>query len=247
MHALGRAPTPAARAFAWAGAVLFLASLGYFLFSYVTRFGIVALGPLSAAAVAWDVALFSVFAMHHSVFARVPIRNLVTRTFPHLERSVYVWVASVLLILVCALWQPVAGVAWDVRGGGTWPLRLLQALGIWLSLYSAAIIDVWELSGIRQLDSTPNGQSSGVGSFGSWEFSARGPYGWVRHPIYLGWFLVVFCVTTMTMTRLVFAVVSCVYVLIAIPFEERSLRNTTNGAYERYRRQVRWRLLPRVY
>ena len=268
MHATGRAPTPAARAFAWAGAVLFLASLGYFLFSYVTRFGIIALGPLSPAAVAWDVALFSVFALHHSVFAREPIRNRVTHAFPHLERSAYVWAASLLLILVCWLWQPVAGVAWDVGARAAWALRVLQLAGIWLSLYSASIIDIWELSGVRQLRSTPNSQCPtpnaqlptpntgpptpnaqglGVGFFGSWEFSTRGPYGWVRHPIYLGWFLLVFAVATMTMTRLVFAVVSCVYVLIAIPLEERSLRKTTNGAYERYVRQVRWRLLPRVY
>ena len=82
---------------------------------------------------------------------------------------------------------------------------------------------------------------------GDWEFDRQGPYGWVRHPIYSGWFLIVFSVTPMTTTRLVFAVVSCVYVLAAIPFEERSLLAASRGAYERYRRQVRWKLLPGVY
>ena len=245
--------------FAWAGSVCFVASLGYFLFTYATRFGIVTPGPLRAGAVAWDVALFSAFAMHHSVFAREPVRRWVTRACPTLERSVYVWVASVLLILVCWLWQPVAGVVWDIDGSGAWMLRILQLAGIALSVYSAVLIDIWELAGTRQLDSTPNAplrnsplptpnsQGLGVGPVGSGEFSTRGPYGWVRHPIYLGWFLLVFSVGTMTMTRLVFGAVSCVYVLIAIPFEERSLRKTTGGAYERYVRRVRWRLLPRVY
>jgi protein-S-isoprenylcysteine O-methyltransferase Ste14 len=69
----------------------------------------------------------------------------------------------------------------------------------------------------------------------------------VRHPIYLGWFLIVFPVPLMTMTRLLFAVVSSVYILIAIPFEERSLRRTSGGAYEPYRRKVRWKLIPRLY
>ena len=45
----------------------------------------------------------------------------------------------------------------------------------------------------------------------------------------------------------VFAVVSSAYLLIAIPFEERSLRATTGGAYERYMQQVRWKLVPGVY
>ena len=51
----------------------------------------------------------------------------------------------------------------------------------------------------------------------------------------------------MTNTRLVFALVSCVYLLIAIPFEERSLLRSSAGAYDRYAAAVRWKLLPRVY
>ena len=31
-----------------------------------------------------------------------------------LERSTYIWIASLLLIAVCALWTPVPDVAWDV-------------------------------------------------------------------------------------------------------------------------------------
>ena len=86
--------------------------------------------------------------------------------------------------------------------------------------YSAALIDAFELAGIRQLNAqrlpTPNAHAL--------EFKTTGPYGLVRHPIYLGWFLIVFAVGTMTMTRFVFAVVSCAYILVAIPFEERSIR-----------------------
>jgi protein-S-isoprenylcysteine O-methyltransferase Ste14 len=78
-------------------------------------------------------------------------------------------------------------------------------------------------------------------------FKTSGPYGWVRHPIYAGWFLLVFAVPVMTMTRFVFAVTSSLYLLIAIPFEERSLRSSSAGAYEQYMKQVRWKLLPHVF
>jgi methanethiol S-methyltransferase len=238
-----------------------VASLGYFLFSYAVRFGVVVPGPARTSSVVWDIALFSVFALHHSVLAREPIRHRVMRALPHLERSLYVWVASLLLILVCWLWQPVAGIVWNIESGAAiWILRALQVAGLGLSVYSAALIDIWELAGVRQPNATPNPQrptpnvepsTLKLGSrndrIGSWEFSTNGPYGWVRHPIYLGWFLLVFAVATMTMTQFVFAVVSCAYVLIAIPFEERSLRNTTGGAYERYVRKVPWKLVPRVF
>jgi len=51
----------------------------------------------------------------------------------------------------------------------------------------------------------------------------------------------------MTMTQFVFAVTSSVYLLVAIPLEERSLRLSSSGAYDRYMRQVPWKLLPRVF
>jgi len=57
----------------------------------------------------------------------------------------------------------------------------------------------------------------------------------------------VFGVATMTTTRFVFAVISGVYVLIAIPLEERSIRRAASGRYEEYMQKVPWKLLPRVY
>jgi hypothetical protein len=235
----------AVRVFAWTGAAVFVLALGAFLFSYLFRFAAVEPGPPRAMPVAIDVALFSVFALHHSVFARERVRAWVTSHVPSgLERSFYVWVASVLLIGVVLLWQPVGGIAWSVDGVAWWALHALQLWGVWLTLRSAAIIDVFDLAGVRQ---SVTARSSGTGPPAPAEFKTAGPYGWVRHPIYSGWFLLVFGVGTMTGTRLVFAAISCLYVLIAIPFEERSLLATTGGAYNRYVNQVKWKLLPGVY
>jgi hypothetical protein len=271
------APPVSARLFAWLGVALFFVSLAYFLLSYVTTFGVPAAGRDLAPAVAWNVALFTLFALHHSVFARERVRRWVARTVPaSLERSFYVWIASLIFIAVCAFWRPVPGVAWDAEGTLLWALRLLQATGVWLSLRSAAILDIRELAGLRQMAAgglPPSREASadrrvgpertaqpaltgrlaerpdlgGGGQASEPAFKTTGPYGWVRHPIYSGWFLMVFAASPMTMTRLVFAVVSCAYLLIAIPFEERSMRASAAGAYECYMAQVRWRLLPGVY
>jgi protein-S-isoprenylcysteine O-methyltransferase Ste14 len=132
-----------------------------------------------------------------------------------------------------------------VDGPAAWLLRAATLLGLWLTLRSAAMIDIWELAGVRQAGGVPGQLPDRTQHVA--EFRAVGPYSWVRHPIYLGWFLIVFSATTMTVTRLVFAVVSSAYVLVAIPLEEATLRKTTVGAYERYAKLVRWKLLPRVY
>jgi len=233
------------------GAGLFVLSLSYFIYRYWLVFGTPAEGPPRAVLVVWNVALFSVFALHHSVFARERIRRTITRLLGPLERSFYVWLASLLFIAVCKLWLPLPGTIWEVSGVAGIALLLLQIGGITFSVYSAAAIDVWDLAGVRQLNAqrptsnsqplpTPNSQKE-------FQFKTTGPYGLVRHPIYLGWIVIVFAVGTMTMTRFLFATVSCVYLLVAIPFEERSLLRSSNGAYDRYMQQVRRKLIPGVY
>ena len=227
-----------ARAFVWTGGLVFVVSLLYTAFTYVVTFA--QPGPPTglSAAVVVDVLLFSAFALHHSVFARERVRRRVAEfVAPELERSVYVWIASLLLIAVCALWRSVPGIAWSVSGWAAPALRGLQIAGVVIALWSAAAIDALELAGIRQLEASPQ----------SIEFKTAGPYCWVRHPIYFGWFLMVFATPLMTATQLVFAIVSSVYLLIAIPFEERSLRTSSHGAYDRYMQAVRWKIVPGIF
>jgi protein-S-isoprenylcysteine O-methyltransferase Ste14 len=240
-----RAPGAAERACAWGGAGAFAASLLYFLFSYDVTFVKTVEGSADLGAVVWNVVLFSIFALHHSVFARSGMRSAIQRRWPILERSLYVWAASVLLVVTCVLWRPIGGDVWKIYGTPAYLLRLLHLAGIVLAVMSAAAIDIWELSGVKQItdDAGSKEQDPAYDS----EFKTTGPYGIVRHPIYSGWFLLVFAVPHMTMTRLVFAAVSSLYVLIAIPLEERSLAASTTGAYERYKGKVRFRLIPGIY
>lgn len=224
--------------FVWLGALSFACALAVFTHAYYVRFSRVGPPPAPAVALAIDVALFTGFALHHSAFARLGVRRLVARlVHPGLERSVYVWVASALFIAVCALWQPLPGVFYrheGVPGAAHWAV---VAAGAWLTWRSAKVIDPLELAGIRQLHGTDRPV----------EFRLDGPYRFVRHPIYLGWMLLVFGVPEMTGTRLAFAVVSSAYLVLAIPLEERTLRATAGDAYRRYMQQVRWRLVPGVW
>lgn len=247
MRVEAAASATVARAFRWTGALIFAASLAYFFHQYLTRFGTVTVDGNGPAAIAWNGLLFTAFALHHSVFAREPVRRWIRRRLPPgLERSLYVWVASLCFIAVCALWRPVPGLAWEAAGAAVWLLRGVQTAGVWLTLRSAAILDVRVLAGIAS-EGAPESGSADERPGGESPFKTTGPYGWVRHPIYSAWFLVVFFVSPMTVTRLVFAVISSAYLLIAIPLEERTMRATSRGAYDQYMRVVRWRLLPGVY
>jgi protein-S-isoprenylcysteine O-methyltransferase Ste14 len=224
----------AARAFVWLGGALFVASLAFCAWTYAFTFG-GAMPGTGWPAIASDSALITVFALHHSVFAREAVKaRMINVVSAPLVRSVYVWIASALLLLVCAMWRPVGGEVYRVQGVLAGALIVVQLAGLWLTIKGTGRLDPLELAGIR-----PAREMEGL--------QVSGPYRWVRHPLYLGWALMVFGAAHMTGDRLTFAAVTTLYLVVAIPLEERSLRRTFGDDYVRYTRDVRWRILPFIY
>lgn len=224
----------AARVFVWLGGALFAASLAFSAWSYAAVFGR-ALPAAGWAPVAFNAALITLFALHHSLFARERVKAWLARRVPEsLLRSAYVWIASLLLMLVCAAWRPVGGELYAITGIASIAFAAVQLAGLWITARSAARIDPLELAGIR-----PAAQTEGL--------QVAGPYHWVRHPLYLGWLLMVFGAAHMTGDRLAFALITTFYLIVAIPWEERSLRRSFGEDYARYTRAVRWRMIPFIY
>lgn len=223
------------------GGVVFIASLVYFGWQYAAGFDELPATAPASVAVMWDVALFSLFAGHHSVFARLGVKAWIRRVAPPaLERSIYVWISSVLFIGVCAWWRLVPGAAWLVTGPAATLLSAGQVAGGVLAVASARALDLFTLAGVRQTFETGDRPAPVA-------VIDRGPYRLVRHPIYLGWFAFVWLAPHMNGTRLVFAVISCLYLMLAVPFEERDLRRTLGAAYEDYMRRVRWKIVPGLF
>jgi len=222
--------------FRWSGALLFVLSLLSFAVVYGWRLRTPAPSDDAMRDAIANVVLFTVFALHHSLMARTGAKAWITRQLPAgLERSVYVWIASALFLVVCWMWQPLPGVIWETRGPGL-ALYVAQAFGVALTLAAARIVGVWELAGVKQPDLTR-----------PIEFKADGPFAIVRHPIYLGWVLMVFATPVMTTSQLLFAVTSTLYLIAAIPFEERSLLEAFPEKYGAYQKQMRWRLIPLIW
>ena len=191
------------RIVAWAGGVVFVAALLYTVYFYSWPLG----EPLpdNARPLSWalpaNVILFGLFAAHHSLFARDRVKRLITRAIPvAMERSLYVWVASGLLVAVLGAWQFVEGLVYWVEGPVRWAFHVVQLAGIHLTLRGAAAIDPLELAGIRP--APPPDRML---------FRSTGVFGFVRHPIYLGWILVTLFAPKLTINRLIFALISGAY------------------------------------
>ena len=68
-------------------------------------------------------------------------------------------------------------------------------------------------------------------------FKTPSVYRWVRHPLYVAWLFTFWATPTMTVTHLLFALMTTAYILIAIQLEERDLVAAL-PEYEDYRKQV---------
>lgn len=235
-----RAATVATQACAWGGGVLFVAALAVYARFFVILARPGGGGGSVAMAIAWNLALFTLFAVHHSVMARSGGKAWLRQRVPApLERSVYVWVASLLLIGVCLLWARVPGLLYDLTGPAAWLGYAVQGAGVIVTVAGARVLDALELAGIRQ--------TRQPAAAGPAEIRVVWPFTMVRHPIYLGWALIVFGAPAMTLDRFVWAIASTSYLVIAMPWEERSLSAAAGPAYSAYQRQVRWRMVPWVY
>jgi protein-S-isoprenylcysteine O-methyltransferase Ste14 len=79
-------------------------------------------------------------------------------------------------------------------------------------------------------------------------FVVRGPYRWVRHPLYLFSLMLIWSSPDVTTDRLLFNALFTVWIFAGSRLEERDLVAELGDAYRRYQREVPmlipWRLRP---
>ena len=197
-------------------------------------------GPQSdpIAAVFIDIALIALFGLQHSIMARQGFKRWWMKIVPPpIERSIFVLAASVMLMILFIGWRPIDKVVWSVNPiTHAWASDLIWvafAIG-WLTvLLSTFLINHFELFGLQQAWYHLRGRSAEPPKFRQPFF-----YKWVRHPLYLGFFLAFWAAPEMTIGHLLLAVGMSAYMLIAIRYEEHDLVSLFGRDYELYRQQV---------
>ncbi|MDT8429688.1 MAG: isoprenylcysteine carboxylmethyltransferase family protein [Pseudomonadales bacterium] len=189
-----------------------------------------------------NLCLLGLFALQHSIMARPAFKRWWTKFIPQAaERSTYVLFSNLALILLFVFWQPLGGVIWEVSNPlGRYVLYGLFAFGWLLVLVSTLLINHFDLFGLRQVwlyyrgvDYTPL------------PFGTPFLYKAIRHPLYVGWFFAFWATPTMSAAHLLFAIMSTVYILIAVRLEEKDLVEFL-PEYTDYRSRVPM-FLPRLF
>lgn len=182
-----------------------------------------------------NVLLLGIFAVQHSVMARPAFKRWWTQFVPQVvERSTYVLLSSLALILLFWLWQPMNGVVWNVENiAGRNVLWALFWIGWVIVLISTFLISHFDLFGLRQVYLYMKGKE-----YSHIAFKTPFLYKLVRHPIMLGFIIAFWATPHMTVGHLVFSIATTIYILIALQFEEHDLISYYGATYEEYRRRV---------
>jgi protein-S-isoprenylcysteine O-methyltransferase Ste14 len=177
--------------------------------------------------------LLLLFALQHSIMARPAFKKWWIKIIPeHLERSTYVLLASLCLMLMMWQWQPIGGVIWSVQNDAVKGLLLsLYILGWAIVFVSTFLINHFDLFGLRHVWLYFQGKP-----YAHLPFRVPIFYKYVRHPLYLGFLIAFWSTPVMTIAHLLFAILTTGYILTAIQFEEKDLQNHFGERYRNYKK-----------
>ncbi|WP_156438445.1 methanethiol S-methyltransferase [Bradyrhizobium valentinum] len=232
------------------GGLAYLIFLGTFLYAvgFVSQYMVpknINTGPASSLTTALliNLVLMSIFAVQHSGMARQGFKRLFARfASPAIERSTYVLLASLTLILLFWQWQPMPAVVWHIDNPVVAGIATAGGFAGWLIvLYSTFLISHFELFGLTQVAAHFAGRM-----VEPMKFKTPGLYRLIRHPIYLGFIIAFWCTPTMTLGHLLFAAVTTAYIFVGIYLEERDLVAMFGSEYRRYREKVSM-LVPGIF
>lgn len=208
------------------GSVLLLGIGGSFAF---TRFG-----WSERDLLLWDAALSCLFFVQHSGMVRRPFRAWLARSIEgSYHGAVYSITSGIVLTLVVVCWQRSALVLWSVQGVARLLMHAALLLVMGLFAWSALSIRSFDILGIAPLRDRLRGRTHAPGTF-----EIRGPYRWVRHPLYSGILVLLWTIPDITADRFLFNVLWSVWIVGATLLEERDLVREFGEQYRAYQRNV---------
>jgi methanethiol S-methyltransferase len=222
--------------------VSFLWAVGFVGNYYVPKSIDVGNSTTLSEAIAINLLLLGLFAIQHSVMARPAFKRWWSSVLPvAYQRSTYVLLTSLILLLLFWQWRPIPAPVWRTDGEAAWLLTGIHWLGWMIVFASTFMIDHFELFGLSQAFSALRkaelpGQS----------FKMPLLYKIVRHPLMLGFLVAFWATPEMTEGHLLFSIMTTAYILIALQFEERDLIAEFGTTYQQYRGRVPM-LVPRIF
>lgn len=212
-----------------------LGSLSLFIiFLYFGPMNLVQMGLTQGMVLAWDGLLSVIFFIQHSGMVRRGFRDRLANVIPPLyQGTLYTIVSSVVLTALIVLWQESSTSLYELHGPPRWfvcGLFFLTIAGCFWTMFSLRAFDTFGLDPIK---AELNGKR-----IRPQQFVVRGPYRWVRHPLYLLVILMIWSCPHLTADRLLFNVLWTAWIYVGAGLEEVDLVADLGEQYRDYQRKV---------
>jgi protein-S-isoprenylcysteine O-methyltransferase Ste14 len=221
--------------------LLFLAALiggggllTFMLFLFRGSFNIVDLGMSNIQVLLFDTFLCLLFFAQHSLMARKPFRQWLKTFLPSPYYGAFYAIASGIAVLVLVVfWQVSALTIFSLQGFMRLLFRGVFVLAIAGVAWTVLSLGFFVNFRLQPMVDDLRGKHSAVSLV-----TDRGPYRWIRHPLYLSSILMIWSNPDLTLDRLLFNLVFTIWVLIAILLEERGLLAAYGDSYRTYQSKV---------
>jgi methanethiol S-methyltransferase len=197
-------------------------------------FSIVDLGYTTSRALLFDGVLCLAFFLQHSLMVRRSfhrqVRSLLSAQY---GGALYTIASALVLLVLVILWQRTSPALGTIEGLSRWLLHGLCLAGLAGFVWGARSLTSFDALGVRPIIAHISGAPSP-----NPVLTVKGPYRWVRHPLYLGSLFLIWSSPEMTPDRLLFNGAFTIWIVIGAILEERDLVAQFGAAYVDYQRRV---------
>lgn len=199
-------------------------------------------GPLSQlqlelglwGGMAMNAGLSLIFFVQHSVMVRARFKNWLVRLVPeHYVGAIYAIASGIALLSLVLLWQESDEVIASANGALWWTARALFLLAAGGIVWGAIALGGFDSLGLRAIRNRFRTRPARPPVL-----TVRGPYRWVRHPLYFFVLVMMWSFPLVTLDRLLFNLLWTAWIIIGTVLEERDLVAEFGHRYRVYQSNV---------
>lgn len=182
----------------------------------------------------WDGLLSMVFFVQHSGMVRASFRTWLSSIVPSgYHSSIYAIASGVSLTAVVLLWQTPQTVLFQFQGPLRWLPRAVSLLAVAGFAWGGRALALFDPLGLASVMAHLRKRH-----FQPPNLVVRGPYLWLRHPLYFFTMVLIWSVPDVSSDRLLFNMLWTLWIVIASFLEERDLVVAFGERYRNYQKIV---------
>jgi len=206
----------------------------FVLFLYRGPLLLFQMGLTEEIALVWDGLLSVIFFAQHSGMVRRGFRKRLFKFIPQLYHGgLYTIASGLTLTAVIMFWQSSTITLYELEGPTRWFVRGLSFIGFAGCFWTIFSLRAFDTFGLDPIRAELRGKR-----LPSQEFVPRGPYLWVRHPLYLLVILMLWSCPDLTLDRLLFNVLWTVWIFVGAALEEADLLADFGEKYSDYQSKI---------